>query len=90
MNIKILESKYKNILLNFFNSKEISYLIPITIIFSTAMGIILKPFGGLVDCLVQTPLGCSHNISIKSIPLLSQCKKPPCACFHEKTIKTTN
>ena len=41
----------------------------VTIAFSVAMGIILKPFGGLVDCLVQTPLGCSHSIPIKSIPI---------------------
>ena len=50
MNIKILESKYKNILLNFFNSKEISYLIPIIIIFSS-----LKFYGYVIFFIFYLP-----------------------------------
>lgn len=63
----------------------------VTLAFGVRERIKLKPFAGLLDCLVQTPLGCNHNPPIKSIPPISQCKQPPCSCFHENTqIKLQN
>jgi len=45
-------------------------LAAITVAFAVAMGVILKPFGGLVDCLLQTPLNCKHELTV---------------CFHKDT-----
>ena len=66
-------------------------LAALTAAFAAAMGIILHPFGELVDCLIQTPIGCNYNLKVKNNPQPTKCpknypKNMPCnTCFHPNT-----